>query len=120
MNPILSEFFQGTCFNAYDYFGAHATIRNHQQGVVFRVYAPNAFVVELIGDFNNWTPVQMTPSRSGVFELFWAEAKAGQRYKYRVHAFEQDSYRDRCDPFGPCSELRPNTASIITDRKSVV
>ena len=115
MNPILSEFFQGTCFNAYDYFGAHATIRNRQQGVVFRVYAPNAFVVELIGDFNNWTPVQMTPSRSGVFELFWAEAKAGQRYKYRVHAFEQDSYRDRCDPFGRCSELRPNTASIITD-----
>ena len=82
MNPILSDFLQGTCFNAYDYFGAHATIRNRQQGVVFRVFAPNAFVVELIGDFNDWQPVQMQPSRAGVFELFCAGAQVGQRYKF--------------------------------------
>lgn len=115
MNPILSAFLNGTCFNAYEYFGAHATVRSGQQGVIFRVYAPHAFAIELIGDFNDWTPVQMTPSEIGLFELFWAGAHSGQRYKYRVHAFGQDMYRDRCDPFGRQSEVRPDTASIIAD-----
>lgn len=115
MNPILSDFLNGTCFNAYEYFGAHATVRKGQQGVVFRVYAPNAFAIELIGDFNDWQPVQMHPSEIGLFELFWAGAHAGQRYKYRVHAFGQDAFRDRCDPFGRSAEVRPHTASVICE-----
>ena len=56
MNPILSDFLNGTCFNAYEYFGAHATVRKGQQGIVFRVYAPNAFAIELICDFNDRQP----------------------------------------------------------------
>lgn len=115
MNPIFADFLNGSSFNAYEYLGAHATVRGGQQGVVFRVYAPNAFAIELIGDFNDWQPVQMTPSETGLFELFWAGACNGQRYKYRVHALGQDSFRDRCDPFGRSAELRPDTASIIAD-----
>ena len=114
MNPILSAFLEGSCFHAYDYFGAHATVRNGQQGFVFRVYAPNAFAVELIGTFNAWQPAQMQPSAHGVFELFWAGAAEGDQYKFRVHAIEQDSYRDRADPFGRAAEVRPHTASVIT------
>lgn len=120
MNPILREFLQGTCFRAYEYFGAHETIEQGEHGVIFRVYAPNAFVVELIGDFNDWTPVQMKPSQIGVFELFWGGAHAGQRYKYRIHALEQDCFRDRADPFGRYAELRPNTASIITSSQKYI
>lgn len=114
MNPILSEFLEGSCFRAYDYFGAHATVRHGQQGYVFRVYAPNAFAVELIGTFNDWQPAQMQPSVHGVFELFWAGATEGQQYKFRVHAIGQTMYRDRADPFGRAAEVRPNTASVIT------
>ncbi len=113
MNQILSSFLDGSCFHAYDYFGAHATVRNGKQGVVFRVYAPHAFAVELIGTFNAWQPAQMQPSASGVFELFWEGAAEGQMYKFRVHALGQEQYRDRADPFGRAAEVRPNTASVI-------
>lgn len=114
MNQILSSFLEGSCFHAYDYFGAHATVRNGKQGFIFRVYAPNAFAVELIGTFNAWQPAQMHPSASGVFELFWEGATEGQLYKFRVHALGQEQYRDRADPFARAAEVRPDTASVIT------
>lgn len=43
-------FYRGECFYAYKYFGAHIT----DGGVMFRVYAPAARRVELIGEFNGW------------------------------------------------------------------
>lgn len=43
-------FYRGECFYAYKYFGAHIT----DGGVMFRVYAPAARRIELIGEFNGW------------------------------------------------------------------
>ena len=42
---ILHEFYTGRAFEAYEYFGAHPT----KEGVVFRVYAPGAERIEVIG-----------------------------------------------------------------------
>ena len=50
MRKLIRKFFRGECHNAYKYFGAHP----YENGYVFRVYAPNALKVEVIGDFNNW------------------------------------------------------------------
>ena len=47
---ILHEFYTGRAFEAYEYFGAHPT----KEGVVFRVYAPGAERIEVIGEFNDW------------------------------------------------------------------
>ena len=50
MKGIINKFFRGECHNAYKYFGAHP----YKDGYVFRVYAPNALKIEVIGDFNQW------------------------------------------------------------------
>ena len=47
-------FHQGTNFNAYETFGAHFDCQNGVNGVMFRVWAPNAHAVSVVGDFNGW------------------------------------------------------------------
>ena len=53
MDLSFSEnFHNGKCFDAYNYMGYHKI-----NGVcVFRVWAPNANAVSLVGDFNAWDP----------------------------------------------------------------
>ena len=41
----LHEFYIGKAFDAYEYFGAHLT----KNGVLFRVYAPNALKMVMTG-----------------------------------------------------------------------
>ena len=43
-------FHRGEHRKAYNYMGAHFT----QDGVIFRVWAPHAKSVSVVGDFNNW------------------------------------------------------------------
>ena len=49
-NKELQSFYDGYSLHAYNVFGAHFT----KNGVCFRLYAPNARSVRLVGDFNNW------------------------------------------------------------------
>ena len=49
-------FKQGNNQEAYRYFGAHLCEQNGEAGVVFRVWAPHAKAVSIVGDFNSWTP----------------------------------------------------------------
>lgn len=106
----LEEFLSGESFDAYRYFGAHP----QEGGWVFRVYAPGALSVELIGEFNGWNGEPMNPlETSGIYELFCRDASAGQMYKYRMHE-PSGLVRDKADPFAFFSELRPGTASKIT------
>ena len=47
---------------AYHYLGSHYTIRDGRPVVTFRVYAPHADFVSVVGDFNNWN-VNANPMR---------------------------------------------------------
>lgn len=111
----MEQFYRGECPKAYEYFGAHCTEQN--DGVWFRVYAPNAHNIEVIGDFNGWQGYNHRMNRAafnaGVFEIFIAEARNGQRYKYRVYQCN-GRVVDKSDPVAFYSELRPATASVIT------
>lgn len=103
------KFYSGDLFHAYKYLGAHAL----EKGYVFRVYAPAAFRVALIGDFSNWREISMQRIYDGQFyEIFVENAQEGQMYKFRVYKNETD-YIDHADPYAFWSEKRPNTASII-------
>lgn len=102
------EFYSGNNFDSYKWLGAHPA----ENGTVFRVFAPNADSVSVIGEFNGWTDSPMSPVENGKFwELFVEGAKAGQMYKYRISSGGE--VREHCDPFGFGMELRPNFASII-------
>lgn len=105
------DFYIGKAFDAYKYFGAHM----EEDGVIFRVYAPNAKKVSLIGEWNQWTPEEMTKEgASGIFTFRSENAKKGMLYKYKIHG-QDDSIIDHCDPYGFEMELRPNSASVIAD-----
>lgn len=74
--------------NAYiqDYFGVHRINKNNSFCYVFRVWAPNAESVSLIGDFTDWfqMPLEMTKIAGGVWEIETDLAREGHIYKYLV------------------------------------
>src|SRR6516225_5360129 len=77
MPSVLSEFdryllAEGTFQRAYERLGAHFTERDGQRGVQFAVWAPNAKLVSVIGDFNSWNPSAnpMEPRSAGLWETF--------------------------------------------------
>ena len=65
-------FRQGNNQEAYRYFGAHLCEQDGQAGTVFRVWAPHANAVAVVGDFNNWVPgdYPMQKVADGIWELF--------------------------------------------------
>lgn len=112
----LEQFYSGNEWYAYRYFGAHVG----ENGTTFRVYAPMAKKVTLIGEFNLWHDQLMEMNgRGGVYSLTVPEAKAGQMYKYRIHHHD-GTVTDKADPYGFAMELRPCSASIITEEKDCI
>ena len=104
-------FYTGQEFEAYVYLGAHL----EGNGVVFRTFAPNAFQISVIGDFNQWQETPMKKVYDGNFwECHVENAGQGMKYKYRIYDKNGNSL-DHCDPYAFYSDLRPETASIIYD-----
>ncbi len=69
-----------------------------KEGTAFRVWAPNATKVSVIGSFNDWDP-QRHPLKcgdGGVWSGFVESAKDGDEYKYAIRNGEQKM--DRIDP----------------------
>ena len=114
---LLKDFYNGNCFDGYRYYGAHLVKEDNLEGVRFSVYAPNALRVQIIGEFNGWTGEYHEMNRvdmKGTYSLFIPKVKEGMMYKYRVFQATGDVV-DKADPYGFYSELRPNTASIVSD-----
>ena len=108
----IQDFYIGKTFDAHTYFGAHL----EKDGVWFRVYAPCAEKVSLIGDFNQWQGQWMERCEyHGVYQLFLSNAKPGMLYKYKIYGGGRVT--DHCDPYGFGMELRPGSASVIVDLK---
>ena len=62
----LQKFYMGEAFDAYEYFGAHTSERDGRAGVVFRIWAPNAESVSVLGDFNDWNKIRKREARADV------------------------------------------------------
>lgn len=112
----LENFYSGNEWYAEQYFGAHM----EEDGVVFRVYAPFATKVSLIGEFNCWNGQDMElQGRGGIYSLKVKNAGAGQMYKYRIYHGD-NSVVDKADPYGFLMELRPCSASIIVEEDDYI
>lgn len=97
---------------AYEVLGAHRV----GEAVSFRVWAPGAESVHVIGDFNDWRADRdsaLEPDPSGVWRATLA-AEPVQRYKYRIQPADGRAF-DKADPYGFAFEEPPRTASIIAD-----
>ena len=88
-----------------------------KKGVYFAVWAPHAKSVSVIGEFNGWDAAADRMERQeplGIYTVFVPEAKDGQMYKYCIET-ESGELIYKADPFANYAELRPGTASRITD-----
>ncbi len=110
-------FGQGTHYEIYNKMGAHLAVKNGKEGVYFVVWAPKAKEVYVVGDFNDWRAYgyDMKPvSDGGVYELFVEGAIAGQCYKFLIISQDGEALY-KADPYANAAQLRPETASVITD-----
>lgn len=108
-------FHEGKNFKAYQYFGAHRI--NNGAACVFRVWAPKAKSVSLVGDFNNWdknTHVMRRVEDGGVWQITVPDVEEYQCYKYAITAADGTT-RLKADPYGFHAETRPFTASKVYD-----
>ncbi|MGO9136716.1 MAG: alpha-amylase family glycosyl hydrolase [Syntrophales bacterium] len=71
----------------------------HAKGVTFRVWAPHAEKVYLIGSFNDWneTSTPLVSEKNGYWSADASEARAGDEYRYLIHGPE--SSFSRIDPY---------------------
>ena len=60
-----ARFHEGTQTDGWRWFGAHPAERRGVQGWMFRVWAPNARSVSVVGDFNNWDPQRSRLTQKG-------------------------------------------------------
>lgn len=108
-------FGEGTHYDIYKKLGAHLCSENGQNGTLFSVWAPGAKKVTVTCDNNYWDtescPMQPTPY--GVWELFIPDVYPGCKYKFAVTGAD-GIMRQKADPYAFSSELRPNTASVVT------
>lgn len=112
----LKTFMTGENFYLQHYLGAHREELNGEHGYTFRVWAPNAQAVHLVGDFTNWIENQIPMVRNdfGVWEVFTNMAQEGHIYKY--HVTRQNGHQlMKIDPFAVRYEARPGTGAILTE-----
>ncbi len=120
-SPLISDydihlFAEGNHHRIYEKMGAHAVEVDGVEGVYFAVWAPNARGVSLIGDCNQWDgrKHQMRQLSSGIWDLFIPQLSIGEKYKFEIKNQDGHCY-SKSDPYGFQQEIRPQTASIVSD-----
>ncbi len=103
-------FRQGRNCRAYDFFGSHFT----EDGVVFRVWAPRAKEVSVVGSFNDWNENShpMKKIADGIWEAQISGVKQYDSYKYSVSGAD-GVRRMKADPYAFHAETRPDNASKV-------
>ena len=107
-------FGEGHWLRAWEKMGARPARIDGASGYSFAVWAPNAWRVSVVGDFNDWDG-RAHPMRhlgaSGIWELFLPGIPEGAPYKFEIHPPEGPPFL-KADPFALFSEQPPRTASL--------
>ncbi len=107
-------FYQGKNYQAYQFFGVHPVKSSKNKSYIFRVWAPKAKSVSVVGDFNNWdrNVNKMELIADGVWEVTIPKLKQFDIYKFSIEAMDGRILL-KSDPYGHHFETRPSTASKI-------
>jgi len=107
-------FYQGKNYQAYQFFGVHPVKGSRNKSYIFRVWAPKAKSVSVVGDFNNWdrNVNKMELIADGVWEVTIPKLKQFDIYKFSIEAMDGRILL-KSDPYGHHFETRPSTASKI-------
>ena len=121
---LLYDYLMGQCIDAYQYFGAHFTEqkidKKNVPGVVFRLYAPLADDVSVIGEWNFWDVGAHKMHKvddAGVWEIFIPGLQNYQSYKFHFRN-SRGHYVDKIDPFAFYAEQAPGTCSRLFDTRN--
>ncbi len=110
-------FHQGTNYKTYEFLGAHPMKQGRNEGYIFRVWAPNAQQVSVVGDFNHWdsgaNPMERLEN-SGVWECFIPNLQQYDTYKYCIKARDGRQLM-KADPYGFHAQTAPENASKLYD-----
>ncbi len=107
---LLSE---GNHYKSYEVLGAHSKEINGINGVYFAVWAPNAGMVSVVGNFNHWDGrVHQMRNMNGFWELFIPGLVEGELYKYEIKTQNNQTLLKQ-DPYSFFIESAPKTASIV-------
>jgi len=89
-----------------------------EDGADFAVWAPHAYSVSVVGDFNNWdgreNPMQKDES-TGIWTAFVPDVEHWSLYKYELKTAEDAPPFLKSDPYAHVMEVRPKTASLVYD-----
>ena len=107
-------FYQGKNFEAWKFFGVHSRKKGRSKCYTFRVWAPNAVSVSVVGDFNEWNRNKnpMYLISEGIWEVEISKLEQFDIYKYSIET-KDGRFLMKSDPYGVHYETRPATASKI-------
>ena len=109
MNMNEYRFNSEIIYDAYEYFGSFYSEKN----TLFRVWAPGADTVSVVGDFNGWNGYAhvMTRIDGGIFEITIPDIKIYDNYKYSIT--NGDKTVLKADPYARHFETPPGTCSKV-------
>ena len=111
---IVQAYTSGEAVRAWEFMGSHAQERDGQQGYVFRVWAPHAQGVSVVGDFNRWDEASnpLAPIGGGLWEGFIPGLERYDIYKYAIRSRDGRTLM-KADPYAFHAETRPGNASKL-------
>lgn len=117
LDEAMYTFGTGENFHLQNYLGVHEL--EGEEGFIFRVWAPHAEQIQVIGDFTGWfdEPLDMTKNHIGVWEATSALPEEGQLYKFLVKR-KGGQVVEKMDPFAIYLEPRPGTGAVIRKKKT--
>ncbi len=113
-NEFVYHYHNGSSTHAYEFLGCHPETREGTEGFVFRVWAPNAQKISVVGDFNFWNSEDLPMERisQSIWQAWSANPQEGQAYKYYVVGADGDAVQ-KADPVGFRTNYAPDTSSVI-------
>lgn len=104
-------FHNGTNYKAYEFFGVHKVEGNTY---AFRVWAPHACAVSVVGDFNGWddTKHNCVAVSPGIWEAVIDDVNVYDCYKYSIKTKSGKTLL-KADPYAVHQETRPGTGSKV-------
>ena len=116
-NGQAAQFHSGALTDGWKWFGAHPAQQRGKEGWAFRVWAPTAQAVSVVGEFNGWNAGAAPLHRNGeVWSGFVPGLQQYDAYKYAVTG-EDGTTHYKADPYAFHAETRPATASKLYDIK---
>ena len=113
---------EGTHQRLYECLGAHPKVKDGVHGMQFAVWAPNAYRVSVVGDFNSWDGRRhpmLCRFEGGVWEIFIPDVCINTHYKFEM-VDAHGHLRTKSDPMAFFGQNGQQTASLTWDMNRFV